>query len=117
MIGFAVPAGANRPSTCCETSPGTPASTAVGMSGASGRNVWRNRNARRVRDRQQAQLTGTVELQHLVGHRRDEHWYLATHCIGHAGAGAAVRHVRKIGDAGERFEELAAKMVQSDARR
>src|SRR5207245_1863334 len=34
MMALGVPAGANRPIDCCETIPGSPASTAVGIAGA-----------------------------------------------------------------------------------
>src|SRR5262245_7660500 len=39
MIAFGVPLGANKPIDCCEIMPGSPASTAVGMSGAAIRRV------------------------------------------------------------------------------
>jgi len=63
----------------------------------------RNPNACRVGDRQQAELAGAVKFEDLIGHGGDDHRDLATDGVGNGRAGAAIRHVRQIGNAGQRF--------------
>lgn len=69
-----------------------------------GRYFWRNRNARWIRDRQQAELAGAVKFKDLIGHGRDDHRDLAADGVGNRGAGAAIWHVRQIGNAGHDFK-------------
>ena len=75
------------------------------------RYLRRHRQPRPIGDRKQAQFASAMKFEHLAGHGRDDHRNLSGDHVGKRGTGTAVRHVRQVLDAGQRFEQFAAQVV------
>ena len=103
-MGLGVAAGTNRPRNSRPIMPGTPCSMAVGISGAAVEPL------RRVH-RQDADLAGAMQLQHLPGDVRRHHRDMPADEVGDAGPRALVGNVNEIAEPGELLEQLARKIA------
>src|SRR5215472_11444617 len=95
-IGLATPAGAKRPLRLPAIIPGSPASIAVGMSGAALMRV--------VALTADAHLAGAMKVEERPAHVRRHHRNVTAGEVGHAGCRALVGNVHDVGRANELLE-------------